>query len=93
MKARAMIEIKLLLQTEKMMLEYKGWIFKRSLANLQQNHVLSHFQFAQLFYLNTGYQEQFHGSNRVDWTNIYFLKITHLERDLGVQLFLKLQPK
>ena len=36
MKAKAMIEIKLLLQTEKMMLEYKGWIFKQSLANVQQ---------------------------------------------------------
>ena len=29
----------------------------------------------------------------IDWTNIYLLKVTHLDRDLGIQLFLKLQPK
>ena len=51
------------------------------------------FQFAQLFYLNTGYRKQFHGSNTwLTGENIY-LKVTHLDRDLGVQLFLKLQPK
>ena len=37
----------------------KGQLFKRSLASVEQNHVLSHFQFAQWFYLNTIYCEKF----------------------------------
>ena len=52
---------------------------------MKQNCVLSHLQFAQRFYLNTSYCEQFHGSKRADWRNILLLKINHLERDLEVQ--------
>ena len=37
----------------------KGRLFKRSLASGWQNRVLSHFQFFQRFYLNTGYGERF----------------------------------
>ena len=36
-----------------------GQLFKRSLASIKQNRVLSHFLFAQRFYLNTIYCEQF----------------------------------
>ena len=37
----------------------KGLLFKRSLASGLQNRVLSHFQFFQRFYLNTGNGERF----------------------------------
>ena len=36
-----------------------GQIFKLSLGSIYQNRVLSHFQFAQRFYLNIIYCEQF----------------------------------
>ena len=36
-----------------------GQLFKRSLAIVWPNGVLSHFQFAQRFYLNTIYREKF----------------------------------
>ena len=36
-----------------------GQLFKRSLARVSQNRVLSHFHFSQRFYLNTIYREQF----------------------------------
>ena len=37
-----------------------GQLFKRSLASVWQNRVLSHFQFGERFYVNTIYREQFH---------------------------------
>ena len=37
-----------------------GQLFKRSLATVQQNCVLSRLQFAERFYWNTIYREQFH---------------------------------
>ena len=39
-----------------------GQLFKRSLASVEQNRVLSHFQFAERFYVNAIYREQFHWS-------------------------------
>ena len=40
----------------------KGQLLERSLASVQQNLVLFHFQFAEHFYANTIYREQFHES-------------------------------
>ena len=37
-----------------------GQLFKQSLASVWQNRVLSHFQFAERFYINTTYREEFH---------------------------------
>jgi len=37
----------------------KGQLFKRTLARVQQNCVVIHFQFAQRVHLNTIYCEQF----------------------------------
>ena len=37
-----------------------GQLFKRNLATVQQNCVLSRLQFAECFYWNTIYREQFH---------------------------------
>ena len=39
-----------------------GRLFKRRLTSVSKNRVLSHFQFAQRFYLNTICREQFHQS-------------------------------
>ena len=39
-----------------------GQLFKRSLANVYLHRVLSHFQFAQRYYLRTIYCEQFYES-------------------------------
>ena len=52
------------MQTNQITLNIKGQLFKRSLASVQQNGVLSHFQFTRLFYLNTIYREKFHKSIR-----------------------------
>ena len=41
-------------------LKSKDQLFKWSLASVYQNYFQSHFHFAQLFYLNTIYREQFH---------------------------------
>ena len=40
--------------------ELFGLLFKRSLTSVYQNRVLSHFQFAQRFYLSTICRGQFH---------------------------------
>ena len=37
----------------------KDQLFKQSLAGVKQNFILSHFQFAQRFYLKTIFHEQF----------------------------------
>ena len=42
----------------------KDQLFKRSLASVKQNHILSNFQFAKCFYLNTIYHEKVHESIR-----------------------------
>jgi len=42
----------------------KDQLFKRSLAGVKQNHILSNFQFAKCFYLNTIYCEKVHESIR-----------------------------
>ena len=42
--------------------DFKGQVFQRSLAIVQQDRVLSHFQFAERFYVDTSYREQFHKS-------------------------------
>ena len=55
--------------------------------------VLSHFQLFKRLYLNTGQSWTFHGSNKVDWRNIYFLKITHLGTDQEAKWFLKPRSK
>ena len=39
-----------------------GQLFKRSSASVIYNRVLSHFQFAERFYVNAIYREQFHDS-------------------------------
>ena len=36
-----------------------GQLFKRSLASVLQNRVLSHFKFTERFYINIIYREQF----------------------------------
>ena len=40
--------------------DIKGQLFKRSLASVKQDRVLSHFQFAERFYISTIYREEFH---------------------------------
>ena len=40
----------------------KDQLFKQSLASVKQNHILSIFQFAKCFYLNTIYREKIHES-------------------------------
>ena len=52
-------------------------LFKRSFVGVLQNRVLSHFQFAQYFYLNTIHRGQFSKAYSVDWKSTYFLKVTH----------------
>ena len=42
----------------------KDQLFKQSLASVKQNHILSNFQFAKCFYLNTIYHEKVHESIR-----------------------------
>ena len=39
-----------------------GLLLKRSLANVEQNCVLSHFHFVERFCVNTVYREQLHES-------------------------------
>ena len=39
-----------------------GQLFKRSLASVWQNCVLSHFRFAERFNVNIIYRDQFHES-------------------------------
>ena len=39
-----------------------GQLFKQGFTSVKQNRVLSHFQFAERFYVNTIYCEQFHES-------------------------------
>ena len=39
-----------------------GQLFKQGLTSALQNHVLSHFQFAERFYVNTNCREQFQES-------------------------------
>ena len=56
--------------------------FKRSLASVWQNRVLSHFQFAERFHKNTIYREQFMKSYGVDKKSICLLRIIHYGRDL-----------
>ena len=41
-------------------LKFQGRLFQRSLASVQQNCVLSHFHFAERFYVNTIFREEFH---------------------------------
>ena len=43
-------------------LETLGQLFKQGLTSVEQNGVLSHFLFAERFYVNTIYCEQFHES-------------------------------
>ena len=40
--------------------DIKGQLFKRSLASVKQDRVLSPFQFAERFYISTIYREEFH---------------------------------
>ena len=40
--------------------DFKGQLFKWSLAIIQQNRVLSHFQFVKRFNVNPIYRKQFH---------------------------------
>ena len=54
-----------------------GQIFKRSLDSVKQNRVLSHFQFAQRFYLTIIYCEQFYES------------LKHIEKTRQAFIFLK----
>ena len=42
----------------------KDQLFKQSLASVKQTHILSNFQFAKCFYLNTSYCEKVHESIR-----------------------------
>ena len=42
----------------------KDQLFKQSLASVKQTHILSNFQFAKCFYLNTIYCEKVHESIR-----------------------------
>ena len=37
-----------------------GQLFKQGLTRVQQNRILGHFLFAECFYANTIYCEQFH---------------------------------
>ena len=46
-------------------IETSGQLFKRSLASVKQNPVLSHFQFTWHFYPNTIYREKFRESIRL----------------------------
>ena len=54
-------------QTGKRFIHWQSWsiwkilgqLFKQSLARVEQNRVLGHFQFAQRFYLNITYREQY----------------------------------
>ena len=39
-----------------------GQLFQRSLSSVLQNPVLSRFQFAKRFYVNTSFGEKFHES-------------------------------
>ena len=39
-----------------------GQLFKQGLTSVKQNRILSHFRFAELFYVNTIYCEKFHES-------------------------------
>ena len=39
-----------------------GQLFKRSLASVWQNSVLSHFQFAERFFVNIIFREKFNDS-------------------------------
>ena len=71
----------------------KSTVFKRSLASLWQNRVLSHFQFAGSFYKNTFSREQFMKSYGVDKKSTWLLKIIHYGRDLEVQRFPKPRSK
>ena len=71
----------------------KGQLFKRSLASVWQKRVLSHFQFAERFYKNTIYREQFMKSYGVDKKSICLLKIIHYGRDLEVHRFPKPRSK
>ena len=53
-------------------------LFERSLASVKQNRVLSHFQFAQRFYLNTIYREKFHENiRRKHGKALLIITITH----------------
>ena len=46
--------------------DFFGQLFKRSSASVNYNRVVSHFQFAERFYVNAIYREQFHDSSGVD---------------------------
>ena len=54
-----------------------GQLFKRSSASVNYNRVVSHFQFAERFYVNAIDREQFHDNSGVDQKSICLLKITH----------------
>ena len=59
-------------------LDLEGQLFKQSSARVLQKRVLSYFQFAQRFYLNTISVKSFRKAEGVDWKSTYFiLKITH----------------
>ena len=56
--------------------DFFGQLFKRSSASVNYNRVVSHFQFAERFYLNAIDREQFHDSSGIDQKSICLLKIT-----------------
>ena len=57
--------------------DFFGQLLKRSSASVNYNRVVSHFQFAERFYVNAIDREQFHDSSGVDQKSICLLKITH----------------
>ena len=65
------------------------------LARILQNRVIikAIFSLPIRFYQTPFILNNFNKAYKADWKSPYFLKLTHQERGLEVQWFLKLQPK
>ena len=57
--------------------DFFGQLFKRSSASVNYNRVVSHFQFAERFYVNPFIVNSFMIAHGVDKKSICLLKITH----------------